>query len=500
MGGRNAINLTEDSDANDDSPALSPDGEWIAFHSDRDGTEGIFLMGATGESVRRLTDDEGYNPAWSPDGSRIVYGTGQEITFNPAGRSAFPEALLIVDVDGQRETQSLETGRDAVQPSWSPHGHRIAFWGLDRAAGSGQRDIWTISAEGGAAVAVTEDVYLDWNPVWSADGRHLYFSSDRAGGLNIWRIPIDEESGTVLGRAQQMTTGGSTTQHMHMALNRTDDQLAYAERRTSTNLFRMDFDPVVWAVEGDPTPITGGARNVRQPDISNDGQWVTYSLWGSREDIIVSRVDGTDVSQLTNDEFRNRGPRWSLDGSRIAFYSDRTGSYEIWSMNPDGSELEQETDSALSEISPVWSPDGTRLIYSTSLEARVFDTESRTSELLPNQPENWTVGSWSIDGSKLAGMDPIENILFIYSFATGEVIHQNVDATNPGRWVDDQILVYSFGNEIRLLDTASGDVRSLYAAEPGATMAVAGFSPDRRALYLTMGGPPESDIWLLTLP
>ena len=250
VGGRNAINLTEDSDTNDDSPVFSPDGARIAFRSDRDGTKGIFLMGATGESVRRLTGDEGSNPAWSPDGSRIVYGkgAGAAIAFNPETRAGRNAELWIVDLEGE-ESQLLETGRDSVQPSWSPNGYRIAFWGLDL-VGSGQRDIWTVPAEGGVAVAATRDVYLDWNPVWSADGRYLYFSSDRAGGLNIWRIPIDEESGTVLGSPEQMTTGGSS-QHMHLALNQTADQLAYAERKTSKPL-SDGLRPPGWGGRGGP--------------------------------------------------------------------------------------------------------------------------------------------------------------------------------------------------------------------------------------------------------
>ena len=103
----------------------------------------------------------------------------------------------------------------------------------------------------------------------------------------------------------------------------------------------------------------------------------------------------------------------------------------------------------------------------------------------------------STDGSNLAGT--IGEVLHIYSFTTESVIHQ-VEATDSGRWVNDSTVVYGFRNEIRLLDTASGDMRNLYTAAPGATIAIAGFSPDRRTLYLTMSSPPESDIWLLTLP
>jgi eukaryotic-like serine/threonine-protein kinase len=69
--GQTAINLTKDSPANDYSPAFSPDGELIAFRSERDGG-GLFVMGRTGESVRRIADT-GFLPAWFPDGRSIVY-------------------------------------------------------------------------------------------------------------------------------------------------------------------------------------------------------------------------------------------------------------------------------------------------------------------------------------------------------------------------------------------------------------------------------------------
>ena len=70
VGGRNPINLTKDSLSDDTQPAFSPDGEHIAFRSEREGG-GIFVMGATGESVKRLTDF-GFNPAWSPDSKEIA--------------------------------------------------------------------------------------------------------------------------------------------------------------------------------------------------------------------------------------------------------------------------------------------------------------------------------------------------------------------------------------------------------------------------------------------
>ena len=170
VGGKNPINLTKDSPADDTQPAFSPDGERIAFRSEREGG-GIFVMGATGESVKRLTDF-GFNPAWSPDGKEIA--CADEGLVEPGYQNQSDKPSLGSKCRYGRKAANHE-GR-FVQPNWSPHGIRIAYQGRRNAA---QRDIWTIPAGGGEPVEVTNDAAMDWNPVWSPDGKYLYFASDR---------------------------------------------------------------------------------------------------------------------------------------------------------------------------------------------------------------------------------------------------------------------------------------------------------------------------------
>src|SRR5262249_10988486 len=164
------------------------DGEQIAFRSERNGG-GIFVMGATGESVRRLADF-GHNPAWSPDGKQIVFGAAE--AQDSPDRYGSDSQLWVVNASNGEKRQLTKPNSlpDAVQPNWSPHGHRIAYW----ASHGGQRDIWTVSADGADPVAVTQDLALDWSPVWSPDGNYLYFASDRGGSMNLWRVRIDERS------------------------------------------------------------------------------------------------------------------------------------------------------------------------------------------------------------------------------------------------------------------------------------------------------------------
>ena len=132
-----------------------------------------------------------------------------------------------------------------MQPNWSPHGYRIAYWGRRNGA---QRDIWTIPAEGGEPVDVTNDPPMDWNPVWSPDGNYLYFVSDRSGSMNLWRVPIEEKTGKVLGSAEAITT--PTPFIAHLSFSRDGHHMTYTNVVRTGNLQRIAFDPIKESVIG----------------------------------------------------------------------------------------------------------------------------------------------------------------------------------------------------------------------------------------------------------
>ena len=234
VGGRNPVNLTKDSTDDNTEPAFSPDGQHIAFRSEREGG-GIFVIGATGEDVKRLTDF-GYNPAWSPDGKEIVCATaGFPLPTSRLGN--LQSQLFRINLATGEKRQVKPNRIDAVQPSWSPHGYRLAYWGLRE----GNRDIWTVAAGGGEPVPVTNDADLDWNPVWSPDGKCLYFSSDRGGSMNLWRVRIEEKSGKLLGALEPVTTPSPYSGFM--TFSRDGKRLVYVQQAWSRNLYKVAFDP-----------------------------------------------------------------------------------------------------------------------------------------------------------------------------------------------------------------------------------------------------------------
>ena len=498
VGGKNPVNLTKDSAADDTQPSYSPDGNYIAFRSERE-PKGIYVMEATSENVRRVSDI-GHNPSWSPDGKELVVsGASSE----PIARNVIPGDLWVINVaTGARR---LLVSGDAVGPSWSPNGHRIAYWGLR--PGGGQRDIWTIPAQGGEPVPIMDDQELDWNPSWSPDGNYLYFASDRGGSMNFWRVPIDEKTGLTAGNFEAVPTPSGYSEYI--SFSRDGKQMAYVQRAETQTLHRIAFDPVTAKTTGSPEPIMKGTEYVTDPDLSPDLEWLTYSSQGSRqEDVFVIKTNGSSQRQLTNDNFNDRAPRWSPDGTRIAFYSDRSGRYEIWVINVDGSGLRQLTfTSGASAVYPIWSPDGHRMVFKQrGLLPYVFDVTRSWGDQTPQQlsppaepKENFWPSSWSTNGQQLAGAwtNAGKNSVHIYDLGT-QTYQQLTDFGNNPVWLnDDRRLLFRFQGRIYFVDSVTKKVHDVLSFAPDEIGSMC-LSKDNRAIYYTVKRT-EADVWLLNL-
>ena len=502
VGGHNAINLTKDSPADDTQPAFSPDGESIAFRSERDGG-GIFVMGRTGESVRRVTDS-GYSPAWSPDGTRLVFETA---LLDPFNRSP-SELWMVTPATGEK--RRLSDVVDGVQPSWSPHGQRIAYWAVfGEGRRQGQRDLWTVPANGGRATPVTTDVALDWSPVWSPDGRFLYFSSDRGGSLNLWRIPLDEVSGRVLGPPEALTTPSPDSRHPTVSA---DGRLvAYASFGETASIQKVAFDPVAATVTGTPGTVVGGSRYLSHVSVSPDGRWLAYYSRGRQFDIFLNRSDGTGERQLTNAPAYERNPTFSPDGQWIAFMSNRSGKNQIWLIRPDGSGLRQATDAPNGAQSyNEWSPDGSQLHFfdtpGKDKDMFFFDPRrpwnEQTPQVLPGITETgleFSPGPWSPDGKQLLGdAGPKDKDgIFTYAFASRRFTRLS-DVGSPWSWLNDgRRVLYTYQRKLFVLDSVSKKSRELLSVAPDDFDSVT-LSPDNRTIYFTRA-TQQGDIWLMTL-
>jgi Tol biopolymer transport system component len=509
-GGQRAINLTEDSPADDVQPAFSPDGRQIAFRSSRE-DGGLFVMGSTGESARRLTTF-GWNPAWAPDGKKLVFAA-EPISRNPFDRPT-KSALWTVDVASGELTRISEG--DAVQPSWSPGEGRIAYWGL--VEGGAQRDLFTIPATGGEPTSVTDDAAVDWSPVWSPDGKYLYFSSDRGGSMNLWRIPMDERSGKAQGPPEPVRAPATFV--AHVSFSRDGRRLVYASTLTAQSTEAFEFDPEA-GTAGRALPLDR-VVSIVNPRISPDGEWILGGR-DSQEDIVLVRSDGSDLRLVTDDPHRDRVPRWSPDGSRIAFYSNRSGKYEIWSVKPDGSDLKRLTDLPERPTRyPIWSPDGKRLLFSSPRDTGILiDPDvpwgEQTPESLPPYPSErreFVPQDWSPDGGMLVGYlqsrSGVRSGIATYSLAT-RGFEEILDFGSAPVWLPDgrRILFQALGPDragdpssyepefkLFVVDRITKEFREILNLA-GESIDSPSLSPDGRKL-LFVRVSVDSDIWMLS--
>ena len=496
VGGGKAMDLLPASPADDSQPAISPDGDQIAFRSEREGG-GIFVMGSMGESVRRVTDF-GFNPAWSPDGQEIVFASAG--VDNPRVRRN-PSQIYRVSLAGG---QPRLVQKDAVQPSWSPNGFRIAYW---ERLPSAERVIWTVPAGGGEPVRVTTGESVDWNPVWSPDGRYLYFASDRSGVTNLWRVPIDERSGEVRGEPQPVTNSGQES--MLLSLSRDGKSIVYTSDETRTVLEKVALDPASGAV-GPAVTVTETSGKIPTLDASRDGRWIVYQTSIPQESLFIVRSDGSGQRQLTRDESWDRQPRWSPDGTRIAFYSNRGGRYGIWTVRADGGGLERvEGVPGREAHHPIWSPDGRWLAFDVEENEALVDftrpAAERRAELLPSPGDGlaFAASSWSRDGRWLAGvLHPPDGRhlpgVVLYSVAERRYVRITDRGMAPLWLSDSRRLLYWDEGRIFLLDTRSKAARQVLATPPGSEYNDFSLSGDDRTLYLSRD-TEQGGIWLLTM-
>lgn len=174
----------------DREPTYSPNGSFIAFRSARSGTNAIFRMTASGASQTNLsgTGAASAGPDWSPDGSEIAFERGGEV--------------FKMNADGQGLTNLTGNGATIVdgRPAYSPDGSKIAF----HSNRDGNYEIYTMSPTGGSVSRRTNDASSDRDPEFSPDGAQIAFRSNREGADRIFTMPAT--TGAAVRRTSAATT------------------------------------------------------------------------------------------------------------------------------------------------------------------------------------------------------------------------------------------------------------------------------------------------------
>jgi Tol biopolymer transport system component/DNA-binding winged helix-turn-helix (wHTH) protein len=343
-------------------PAWSPDGRLIAFLRQLDDTTlGAFVIPPVGGIERKVTEIpapqywvlQQYHRRldWTPDSRRLIVSAPE--------RAGSPERLLMVSVaSGERVWLTKSSDQSNLgdrEPSVSPDGRTVAF---ARGVGINSESIYLLPLSGDyrpvADPKPLASAGPSRSPVWTPDGKEIVYAT-----LN----PMTIDSGAWI-------TG----------LNASDK----------------------------PRPLLALGRNVAVPAIARTGR-IAYSrnvyqgnIWRqeipSRPGAIPTPVKLTDSSSLDLEA------RYSPDGSRIAFASNRSGAREIWTCGSDGAHCSQVTTFNASFISgtPRWSPDGKQLVFGSAAAGQkdvyVVDANGGTSHRLTDDRTRGELPSWSRDG------------------------------------------------------------------------------------------------------
>jgi Tol biopolymer transport system component len=495
-GGSAAVNLTADSPDDDTEPALSHDGSRIAFRSERGGG-GLFVMESTGENPTRIAP-RGHLPAWSPGGKSIVYC---DETFNvPSERGPPASRLHVIDL-ASGDQRDLQTG-DAIQPSWSPHGYRIAYWSMVHGS---QRDIWTVGAEGTKPLAVTDDTALDWNPVWSPSGEELYFISDRGGSMNLWRVRIDERTGETRGAPQPFTLPASYIKFLHWSADGKKFIYTQAERRVT--LASIEFDRTRMETIGDPVPVAAVNNNITNFSFSPDGSKIVYDTVGDpHEDLWISNLNGSGRRRLIAGGL-NRAPAWSPNGEEIVFFSNRRGLYDQWLIRPDGSGLRQLTAVTLAGNqmqAAVWIDGGKRILVGRqSGGPSILDPHSGSpANDLPSLPGFEGAGRGFLffgppaNGMLIGDIDGTVRVIGRYSVTAGKLERLGIEGARPV-WVPsggDRQFVFKRGTTCYLYDLDLKREKRLFSVAPNKIYALR-FDQSGRRIYFTQT-IRDADLWM----
>jgi hypothetical protein len=290
--------------------------------------------------------------------------------------------------------------------------------------------------------------------------------------MGLWRVAIDEASGRVRGSLEALSVPSAYA--CGFSFTRDGGTLLMASVAEADSIERVAFDPTLVKATGESVTILASALWLwGSLGVSSDGRFVTFSSTGRQEDLYTLQRDGTGLRQLTNDAFKDRAPAFFPGGDRILFYSNRSGQYEAWSVRPDGSRPTQLTRTSGQEVTtPTVSPDGAMLALRGRggggglLVARLSGTDeaSRPEPLpAPGRDVSFDYGSWSRDGSRLAGLlrhPSGRRTLAIHVIGSAAYQDLDVEAEIPVVWLNgDRDLLFLLHGALRTVEISTRRVR-----------------------------------------
>jgi len=353
---------------------------------------------------RRIADVTGDDGKWSPDGRKLVFAKGDTVYIAKADGT-----------DAHELSIGITKGNGAAYFRFSPDSTRIRFTFENEREQS--LSIWEVRADGTNLHPLLPGLKnrpSECCGTWSPDGRYFLFlinDNPLLEGGNIWAL---QESNSAFrkysSRLFQLTAGPTLFGAMTWS---PDGKKVFARGlQNRGELIRYDRQRRAFV------PFLSGiwATDLR---FSRDGQWVAYvsypegTLWRSR-------VDGSDRLQLTNSPVFAAQPRWSPDGTQIAFMNIQAGRpWKIWIISAQGGAAQEMLAENLPQVDPGWSPDGKQMVFSRWItneqSIQLLDLDSKKMSIIPGSQGLYSP-RWSPDGRYIAALTTVQTKIVIFDF------------------------------------------------------------------------------------
>jgi tricorn protease len=396
----------------EEAAKLSPDGKTIVFTAEYDGAPNLYVMPATGGAPRRLTYFGAGVQAvgWTPDGRTIVFRSSHEATFRPMTR------LYTVSPEGGLP-EALPMDR-AILGSYSPDGSQLAYnrRGIEeyywkRYKGGRYVDLWLYDFGSRQYTQLSDYVGKSAYPMYAAG--KLYFVSDRdqKGITNLFTIdPVTKKADQVT-RFEDFDIQWPATDGRRIVFMRAGRLTVFDPATGAAKALEVDIPSDRWQLA---ERTINPRESIQSFAVSNNGKAVVFE---ARGDVLVVPVgdqgQGRTINLTGTTATRERSPQLSPDGTKVAFFSDKTGSYQLYVTDAAGKgpweALTTTLDRTVYHLE--WSPDGTKILFGNKDFALCYvevATRKLTRFASSNQMQNdeffWEVSdySWSPDSKWIA--------------------------------------------------------------------------------------------------
>jgi len=362
----------------------------------------VWVLPVPAGSLRPVGNILAHSATWAPDG-RIVYARNS--------------SLYACNADGADSRELITVPGVPFAPRFSPDGRRLRFTIRD----TNQRttSLWEVSPDGKGLHPVLPDWNMpaqEFGGTWSANGEYFLFESTRDHAQNIWARREDSSLFRKTGaEVTQLTVG--QLMFSNPTLSPDGKKLFVIGQQRRFDLIRLDSKSPQFSVY-----LPGVSAG--EADIQRSGEWIIYvahpelTLWRSKP-------DGSSRTQLTYAPMQAHMPRWSPDGTQIAFMASRPGKpWKIFVMPAEGGMPREVTSGNHNQGDPTWTPKGDSIVfagmpwleYGTAAGPNIHIADLKTSQVsdVPDS-ENLFSPRASQDGRYVAALSTDSTKLMLYT-------------------------------------------------------------------------------------